>query len=213
MNASKFEEISKSSGVSSIASFFVKKEEKDDDIQEKKNLQNTDEMKSLANSDNNTAIMDNLEPTEFSYARDEIDQSIMKELPDDIKNEIQQFVGVTKTPEQTKRTSNGIEKYTVCRKNDETKMTESNEIIGNTTDELKCTSATEDSNSKSAGFSNCSKCGQEIAESKMEEHNDFHFAMELQKEGEMTFKSYQSTEPPKKRQKGTISKFFVTKGK
>jgi hypothetical protein len=222
LNASKFEEISKSSGASSIASFFPKKQSEDGGIQKQPSSEQTDEIKVPSNPCPDVTSTDNLEPTNHSYVRDEIDQSIMNELPDDIRNEIRQFLGVPKNPERIKRTSNGIEKYTVSRNTDDTKLTQTHSITGNTTDRTLCTKTNDNiigntktdlKTSDNASFTRCSKCGQQIAESKMDEHTDFHFALDLQKRGGITLDSLQADEPPKKRQKGTISKFFVPKGR
>lgn len=222
MNASKFEEISKSSGAPSIASFFAKKQSEDGGIQKQPSSEQTDEIKAPSNPCPDVTSADNLEPTNHSYVRDEIDQSIMNELPDDIRNEIRQFLGVPKNPERIKRTSNGIEKYTVSRNTDDTKLTQTHSITGNTTDRTLCTKTNDNiigntktdlKTSDNASFTRCSKCGQQIAESKMDEHTDFHFALDLQKRGGITLDSLQADEPPKKRQKGTISKFFVPKGR
>ena len=136
MNASKFEEISKSSGSSSIASFFAKKENENAEIQ-KQSFAQKNEIKTSADSSSNGAITTNPETTDVSYARNEIDQSIMNELPDDIQNEIKQFFGVSsKTSERVKRTSNGIQKYAVSQSVDDTKLTQqSRSIAGNTSAE------------------------------------------------------------------------------
>ena len=215
MNASKFEVTSKSSGASSIASFFAKKDTEDAGVEKQSNCEQMAEIKSPL--DNRCP---SLEPTDAAYVRDEIDQSIMNELPDDIRNEIQQFLGVSKAPERTKRTSKGIEKYTVCRnttggiKSTQTKDVSDDKIMPPQANNDTLGDAKPGDNiSGSDGFICCSKCGQQIAESKLDEHNDFHFALEVQKRSEITLDNLQADEPPKKKRKGTISNFFVAKGR
>ncbi len=147
----------------------------------------------------------------------------MSELPDDIRNEIKQFLVVPKTSERAKRTSNGIEKYTVSRSADDTKLTQINDTVGSTTDKTKSSQTNNNITGDTktdlkpvnhAGFIRCSKCGQKIPRSKTDEHTDFHFALELQNRGgNMHSDSLQTDEPPKKKLKGTISKFFVPKGR
>ena len=223
MNASKFEEISKSSGSSSIASFFAKKESEDAEIQ-KQSFAQKNEIKTSADSSSSGAITTNPEATDVSYVRNEIDQSIMNELPDDIQNEIKQFLGVSsKTSERVKRTSNGIQKYAVSQSVDDTKLTQSRSTAGNTNtepvqsaqkyDDIGEGTRTVVKPSDNTEFARCSKCGQQISKSKMDEHTDFHFAFELQKRSGISLDSMQTEEPPKKKQKGTISKFFVPKGR
>ena len=214
MNASKFESTSKSSGASSIASFFAKKESKDGEIEKQSDCEQTDKMKTPSNRSPSVNSTDNLESADVTYERDEIDQSIMNELPNDIRGEIQQFLGVSKIPGRAKRTSKGIEKYTVCRNTtDETKSTQAKELSSRkTSDDISEKTKTDLKISVDYGFIRCSKCGQEIAEAKMDEHNDFHFALEVQKQGEITLDNLPA-EPPKKRRKGTISNFFVSKGR
>jgi hypothetical protein len=224
LNASKFEEISKSSGSSSIASFFAKKESEDAEIQ-KQSFAQKNEIKTSADSYSNGAITTNPETTDVSYVRNEIDKSIMNELPDDIQNEIKQFLGVSsKTSERVKRTSNGIQKYAVSQSVNDTKLTQqSRSTAGNTNTEPEQSAQKYDDigegtrtvvkPSDSTEFARCSKCGQQISKSKMDEHTDFHFAFELQKRSGISLDSMQTEEPPKKKQKGTISKFFVPKGR
>jgi hypothetical protein len=223
LNASKFEEISKSSGSSSIASFFAKKESEDAEIQ-KQSFAQKNEIKTSADSSSSGAITTNPEATDVSYVRNEIDQSIMNELPDDIQNEIKQFLGVSsKTSERVKRTSNGIQKYAVSQSVDDTKLTQSRSTAGNTNtepvqsaqkyDDIGEGTRTVVKPSDNTEFARCSKCGQQISKSKMDEHTDFHFAFELQKRSGISLDSMQTEEPPKKKQKGTISKFFVPKGR
>ena len=224
MNASKFEEISKSSGSSSIASFFAKKENENAEIQ-KQSAQKSEIKTSADSSSNGAAITIDPEKTDVSYVRNEIDQSIMNELPDDIQNEIKQFLGVSsKTSERVKRTSNGIQKYAVSQSVDDTKLTQqSRSTAGNTNteseqsaqkyDDIGQSTRTVVKPSDNTEFARCSKCGQQISKSKMDEHTDFHFAFELQKRSGISLDSMQTEEPPKKKQKRAISKFFVPKGR
>ena len=163
------------------------------------------------------AVKNNTEATGISYVRDEIDKSVMDELPDDIRNEIKQFLGVSK--QQVKRTSNGIQKYTVSQSGDDTKLKQpcdAAETSVTTESKQKYDNITEDTTtvvSPSDEFTPCSKCRQQIRKSKMDEHTDFHFALDLQKRGRMTLDSMQTQEPPKKRKKGKISNFFVSGGR
>ncbi|XP_028393439.1 DNA polymerase eta-like [Dendronephthya gigantea] len=216
LNASKFEDISKSSGASSIVSFFAKKEKNDEE--------ETDSAENEAPSNTCTLSTDNLESTDFiSYERDEIDHDIVNELPKEIRNEIQQFLGTSKTSERSKRTSSGIEKYTIPRNTistDQTKITKTNASETGIYDgkyggvQLITENPTSDSESShNSEFICCSKCSMKIEKSKMDEHQDYHFALELQKGNEILVDHLQNREPPKKRQKGTISSFFVPKGR
>lgn len=146
----------------------------------------------------------------------------MDEIPKESMNEIQQFLGTSKTSARSKRTSSGIEKYTISRKiigTDQTKITktgvtETGTSDGKHEDHLLTENFANDSkSSQNSGFICCSKCGLEIEESKMDEHKDYHFALELQKQSEIVVDHLQKGEPPKKRQRGTISMFFFPKGK
>ena len=203
MSASKFEEISKASASSSIASFFTKNEDtktRNEDEARDTNELVPEEISQARTNACPATVPGDLEATEFSYERDEIDQTIMNELPHDIRNEIEKFLGVSKAQKQTKRTSKGIQKYAISRHTDTGNATKSREIVhGNT------------KTSENEEFQRCSKCGQKIEESKMDEHNDFHFALELQKQGDKMFDALHTREPPKKRQKGSISQFFPPK--
>lgn len=166
-------------------------------------------IKTPSNTSLDTSTTSNVEPTAFSYVRDEIDQTIMNELPNEIRNEIEQFLGIPKTVERNKRTSNGIEKYTISKNSFCANETNSTATTDSMTESKQSDSKTLDN----AGSFRCSKCGKQVAKSKMDEHNDFHFAIELQKRGEIALNSLQTEEPPKKRQKGNISNFFVPKGR
>lgn len=216
LNASKFEEKFKSSATSSIASFFATKINEDVGKEKEPTSEQTEEIKQVQSStfcENPTT--NTIEPRNLSYQRSEIDQSAMHELPYDICNEIQRFLGVPKTPERVKRTSNGIEKYTV--KQTQTNIAKANDKNKGKTTHVSFPRITNDDitgdvkTSVKDGYFLCSKCGQEMEESKKEEHKDFHFALDLHKRSIITLDGLQADEPPKKRQKGTISKFFLSK--
>lgn len=200
----------------------------------------------------------------FDYTPDEIDQSIVNELPQEIRSEIQAFLGTPKTSERSKRTCNGIAKYAIsessksCTSSTEKpslpQNTDGNEIqassgVQKTSEGVKrscdgiakyaisessnpSASSTEKrpftrtdkdnlatdikpktlTNFGSTELINCSRCSQKVSAFEMSEHMDFHFAMELQKNEQLS-ENVRKKEPPKKRQKSTIDNFFVSKGR
>lgn len=153
---------------------------------------------------------DDGDSTSFNYARDEIDQSIVKELPDDIRNEIESFLALPKPSPRSKRCSNGIEKYTISENS--TSTTNSITLAQTHNDDSGTTvkSSFLVTNSEKSELIQCSRCSGKFSSLEMPEHLDFHFAMELH-ENDRVNDSLQKHEPPKKRKRNTIDSFFVSK--
>lgn len=250
LNASKFEENSKStSGVSSISSFFGKKS--NGKISETQTVKNCDDSSkeeltnnSLPTTSHNvdckapnsqrtvrerveTKCDESLETLDrntyensctqkaFGYKKNEIDAGVVNELPDSIKHEIQQFLGSAEScnpHQQKKRTLNGIQKYAVRQKLDGHNNAKFPASFVGSDGSVEGKYTLEDSD---VDYFVCAKCGEKIASSKKTEHGDYHFALELKDERDMTVSRPKTREPPKKRQKlkGNISNFFVTVNK
>lgn len=148
----------------------------------------------------------------FNYVRDEIDQSIVDQLPDDIRNEIESFLRTQKPPERNKRCSNGIEKYAVSQASTPSTFSMEKYMFTRANDDDLGTEVTlsDRASSGKSELIQCSRCCQKLSPKKMPEHLDFHFAMELH-ESERVTDNFRKEEPPKKRQKCTIDSFFISK--
>ena len=234
ISASKFEETSKAQGSSSIASFFDKKENHDTkclEIEKNKSFTGDKEVESPSEKrtppsleftkvheiseadgeqgeDFELVEPDDGESITFHYDRDEIDQSIVKELPDDIRNEIESFLGLPKPSTRSKRRR--IEKYTISENS--TSTTKSIPIARTHNDDVgtQIKSSFLEINSEKSELIHCTRCSGKFSSVEMPEHLDFHFAMELQ-ENDRVNDSLQKHKPPKKQQKNTIDSFFVSK--
>ena len=237
ITASKLEETSKAHGSSSIASFFDKKESRDTkclEIEKNKSFTGDKEIESPSEKkmppsleftkvheiseadgeqgeDFELVEPDDGESTTFHYDRDEIDQSIVKELPDDIRNEIESFLGLPELSTRSKRRR--IEKYTISENStSRTSTTKSIPIARTHNDDVgtPIKSSFQGMNSEKSELIQCSRCSGKFSSLEMPEHLDFHFAMELH-ENDRVNDSLQKPKPSKKRQKNTIDSFFVSK--